>query len=191
MSNRVDREYSILIVSSSEQFNTVVRKFIPGDRFKTVEIRKSASAARRELLARTYDIVIINAPLSDGMGTDFVMDIHERKNMGIIFAVPAEIFKNVSEHLVDYGIITVSKPLKDNSMELSLRLLISVQDSLRQARRKVAKLEDKMEELRLVSRAKLLLVQKGMSEEDAHEFIIRQAMDRGLTKRAVAEEILE
>jgi len=192
MSNRTDREYAILIVSSSEQFNMVVRKSIPAGRFSTIEIRKSASAARREMLTRTYDIIIINAPLSDeGMGSDFVMDLHEKKDMGIIYAVPGDIYSKVSGYLVDYGIITVPKPVKDNSLGLSIRLQLSMQDKLRKSRRQVAKLEDKMEELRFVSRAKILLVQRGMSEDEAHEYIIRTAMNRGLSKRAVAEEIID
>ena len=191
MSNRIDREYAILIVSSSEQFNIAVKKFIPGGRFNVIETRKSVSAARRELLARTYDIIIINSPLTDGMGTEFIMDIHDKKDMGIIYVVPRDVFSKVSEYLVDYGIITIAKPLKDNSLALSLRLLLSMQETIRKSRKQVAKLEDKMEELRLVSRAKLVLVQNGMSEEEAHEHIIRTAMNRGLSKRAVAEEILQ
>ena len=125
------------------------------------------------------------------MGTDFVMDIHDKKEMGIIFVVPGAVFSKISEYLVDFGIITVSKPFKDNSLELSLRLILSLQEKVRKAEKKVNKLEEKMEELRAVSRAKLILVQKGMSEEEAHEYIIRNAMNRGLSKRAIAEEIIE
>lgn len=191
MSNILDRGYSILIVSSSEQFNMIVKKIIPGGRFNKIEIVRSASAARRELLAYSYDIVIINSPLPDGMGTDFVMDIHDKKEMGIIFVVPGAVFSKISEYLVDFGIITVSKPFKDNSLELSLRLILSLQEKVRKAEKKVNKLEEKMEELRAVSRAKLILVQRGMSEEEAHEYIIRNAMNRGLSKRAIAEEIIE
>ena len=48
-----------------------------------------------------------------------------------------------------------------------------------------------MDELKVVSRAKIMLVEKGMSESEAHEYIIREAMNRGLTKRQVAEDIVE
>ena len=47
-----------------------------------------------------------------------------------------------------------------------------------------------MEELKVVSRAKIILVGRGMSEEEAHEHIIREAMNSGLTKRQVAEDII-
>lgn len=188
---RMNNQYSVMIVSSSEQFNTVVKKLLPGGRFSSIEIRKSASSAKRELLARSFDLIIINAPLTDGLGVDFVMDISEKKNTRVLFAVPMEVFKEISSRLVDYGVITIRKPVKEMDLELSVRLLLAVQDTLRNASREVVKLEDKLQEQRLVSRAKLMLIQRGMSETEAHEYIIREAMDRGLTKKAVAEEIID
>lgn len=48
-----------------------------------------------------------------------------------------------------------------------------------------------VEEIRLMNRAKLILIKKrGMTEADAHRFIIKTAMDRCVKKRAVAEEII-
>ena len=191
MGRKIDRDYAILIVSSQEQFNTAVKKVIPGGRFNTIEVRKSESAARRELLERAYDIVIIDSPLSDGKATDFLKDIYDRNDMGIIYAVSADKYTKVSAYLVNYGIITVGKPIKDNSLELSIKLLLSMQDKIRESRRQAARLEEKMKELRIISRAKLLLVQNGMSEDEAHEHIIRTAMNTGLSKKAVAEDIIE
>ena len=191
MGRKIDRNYAILIVSSQEQFNTAVKKVIPGGRFNTIEVRKSESAARRELLERAYDIVIIDSPLSDGKATDFLKDIYDKNDMGIIYAVSADKYTKVSAYLVNYGIITVGKPIKDNSLELSIKLLLSMQDKIRESRRQAARLEEKMKELRLISRAKLLLVQNGMSEDEAHEHIIRTAMNTGLSKKAVAEDIIE
>ena len=188
---RMNNQYSVMIVSSSEQFNTVVKKTLPSGRFSSIEIRKSASSAKRELLARSFDLIIINAPLTDGLGVDFVVDISEKKNTRVLFAVPMEVFKEISSRLVDYGVITIRKPVKEMDLELSVRLLLAVQDTLRKASREVVKLEDKLQEQRLVSRAKLMLIQRGMSETEAHEYIIREAMDRGLTKKAVAEEIID
>ena len=47
------------------------------------------------------------------------------------------------------------------------------------------------EEIRLVNRAKWLLIgELNMTEQEAHRYIEKQAMDRCVTKRAVAEQIL-
>ena len=55
---------------------------------------------------------------------------------------------------------------------------------------KTATLEEKMEEIRLVNRAKWILIdQLKMTENEAHKFIERQAMDRCVTRRTIAENL--
>ena len=54
------------------------------------------------------------------------------------------------------------------------------------------KLKVKMEEIKLVNRAKMLLMQHlKMTEEEAHRHLEKEAMDRGLKKTAVAESIIK
>ena len=49
-----------------------------------------------------------------------------------------------------------------------------------------------MEEIRIVNRAKMLLMQnKEMSEQEAHRFLEKQAMDRSMKRIAVADEIIK
>lgn len=191
MKESAQNRYSVLIVSSSEQFNMAAKKVLPEKRFHTIEIRKSASQARRELLMRDYDVVLINAPLQDGMGTDFVMDIVEKSSAGVIFAVPNEIYGNVNDHLIEYGVLTMPKPVKKDELERMIRLLTALNDRLRKTQKKLRVMTEKMDELKAMSRAKLMLVEKGMTEAEAHEFILREAMNRGLTKKQVAQDIID
>ena len=51
--------------------------------------------------------------------------------------------------------------------------------------------EEKMEEIRIINRAKWLLIEQlKMTENEAHRYIEKQAMDRCVTRRTVAENIL-
>ena len=53
------------------------------------------------------------------------------------------------------------------------------------------RLEQKIQDIRTIDRAKCLLIQySGMSEEQAHRYLEKQAMDRRMTRREVAEEVL-
>ncbi len=191
MKERTDSRYSVLIVSSSEQFNITVKKVLPDRRFDVIEIRKSASSARRELLVREYDLVVVNAPLTDGMGNEFVMDVVEKHSSGVILAVPTEVYASVNDHLIEYGVMTLPKPLKLAELERMIRLSIALNDRLRKVHVKLRTLNEKMEELKIVSRAKIVLVERGMSEAEAHDYIIREAMNKGLTKKQVAEDIVD
>ena len=57
---------------------------------------------------------------------------------------------------------------------------------------KTLSVEEKMEEIRLVSRAKLLLVEKkNMTEDEAHRYIGKEAMDHGVSRKKIAEALLK
>lgn len=73
----------------------------------------------------------------------------------------------------------------------SLQLLCGTRERLRKMEQKTASIEEKMAEIRLVNRAKWLLIDReGMTEQDAHRFIEKQAMDRCVTRRTVADQII-
>ena len=49
-----------------------------------------------------------------------------------------------------------------------------------------------MQEIRIVNRAKwLLITELKMTETDAHRYIEKQAMDRCVSKKEIAEEIIK
>ena len=69
--------------------------------------------------------------------------------------------------------------------------LESTKERLRRLEKKSVSLEDKMQEIRLVNRAKWLLIsEKGMTEDDAHRYIEKLAMDKCITKHDAAQQII-
>ena len=57
--------------------------------------------------------------------------------------------------------------------------------------KKAVSLEDKMKEIRLINRAKWILIEQlKMTESDAHRYIEKQAMDRCVTRTEIAETII-
>ena len=72
-----------------------------------------------------------------------------------------------------------------------IALLCGTRERLRRMEQKTASIEEKMEEIRLVNRAKWLLIEQlRMTESEAHRYIEKQAMDRCVTKRSIAENII-
>ncbi len=192
MSGNTDRINSILIVSGSEQFLALFQKVLSRKDILTVDAAKSAASARRRLLERQYDIVVINAPLQEEFGHDLAMDITEKGNASVLMTVPSEVYDNVLDHVTDYGILVLSKPFSGSMADKAVRFLMAEQKRMLRLQKRVVTLEEKMEELRIVSKAKLLLVQKkAMTEEEAHRLIGKQAMDHGVSRRRIAEQILE
>ena len=63
-----ERVYSILVVSSAENFNNSIFDLLPASHYRPKRIVKSISEAKRVLTERSFDFIFINSPLSDGSG---------------------------------------------------------------------------------------------------------------------------
>ena len=58
--------------------------------------------------------------------------------------------------------------------------------------KKAVKAESKLDDFRIVNKAKWLLIEhEGMSEADAHKYVEKSAMDAGITKRLAAQIIID
>ena len=192
MAKDIERQKSIIIVGGSEQFNTIVKKAISGQNFTSIDIRRSAAAARQQLLERSYDIVVICAPLPDEPGHQFALDISMSYASSVLMVTPHEIMKDVSEYVTDYGVMVMAKPVEYESLRRNLKLLTAVQERLFSYEHKLRSLERRMNEEKIIGRAKCILIEKkGMTESEAHRFIGKRAMDEGLTRKLVAEDIID
>ncbi len=183
--------YSVLVVSASNKFNDSLRRLLPEDRYSPVILAADVSDARRKLLEERYDLVIVNTPLPDDFGTRLALDVCASSGTGVLLLVGAEHYPDVNARVSPYGVLVLSKPTSAQLVSQSLLLLCGTRERLRRMEQKTASIEEKMEEIRLVNRAKWLLIEQlKMTEQDAHRYIEKQAMDRCVTKRVIAEQIL-
>ncbi len=183
--------YSVLTVSANEKFNISLRALLNESKFSPVKTVSSISSARRELLSRSYDLIMINSPLPDGNGIDLAVDICSQSSSGVMMFIKNERFDDVSGVLTEYGVLTVPVPTSVSIINQSLRLLCSTRERMKKVEQKTAKLEEKMEEIRIVNRAKWALIDRyQMNEATAQRFIEKTAMDECITKRAVSERII-
>lgn len=187
-----ERTYSVLLVSASEKFNTTIMPLLPATDYWPVNAAKSVGEARRRLLEDSYDIVLINAPLPDDFGMRLAIDICGNSGAGVLLLVKNEQYNEIDSKVVAYGVMTLSKPTSLQMIAQSLRVLCATRERLRQMEAKQVTVEEKIEEIRLVNRAKWLLIEcLSMAEADAHRYIEKQAMDLRITKREVAENIIK
>ena len=184
-------ELSILIVSVSDKIFDITESLL-NDRFcPDIKYVSSISEARRTVLLQDFDIVIINAPLKDEQGIDFAVNISSDNSAGVLLLINNEYYEQALDKVLDYGILTVSKPLSRQALYESINLLVATKYRLKKVEKKNEKLTAKMAELRIVNRAKWILIENlGLSEEEAHRVIEKQAMDERQSKREVAETIM-
>ena len=185
-----ERVYSILIVSATDRFTSAFADLLPETRYYPVHTAASVSAAKRILAENTFDFVIINAPLPDDIGTRFAIDTCTSKQSAVLLLVKNEIHAGIHDKVVEYGVFTLPKPTSKPTLIHALNWMESARERLRQLEKKTLSIKEKMAEIRLVNKAKWILISElKMSEPDAHRYIEKQAMDRCITKQTIAEEI--
>ncbi|MCL2033477.1 MAG: ANTAR domain-containing protein [Oscillospiraceae bacterium] len=183
---------SVLIVSCSEKGTETLTELLNAAGFHQIAAIRSCGEARRLLLERDFDLMIINAPLRDESGESFSRQVALNGALQVILVVKSEYFDAVSAICEDDGVLTISKPVNKAVFWSALKLAGAAQSRLRRAQAENAKLKQKIEDIRIVDRAKCLLISyMNMGEKEAHRFIEKQAMDMRFTKREVAEGILK
>lgn len=157
-----------------------------------VSIADCGSGARRAIGENEYDIIIINAPLSDEFGHELAIKATTDSSAGVVIICKTELSDNVSSKVEDYGVFVVSKPLNRQLFYQALKLVTALRNRILGFQKENRKLQTKIEEIRLVDRAKCALIEHlGMTEPEAHRRIEKQAMDTRSTRREVAREILD
>ena len=142
------------------------------------------------LLETSADIVIINAPLRDEFGTQLAQNLAD-DNLAVILLVPGESYDQVCYKVEDDGVLTLGKPLSGQALQTAIRLATALRAKLQKLDKKNQALQEKMQDIRTVNRAKwLLMEQLRMTENEAHYYIEKQAMDMRLSRREVAENII-
>ena len=186
-----ERVYSVLVISAKENFNASLQSLLPESKYAPVQMVSSVSLAKRVLLERSFDFVFINTPLPDDFGTRFAIEISGNKGTVILLLVRNEVYEEVCDKVTEYGILTLPKPASKQMVAHTLNFMAGIRERLRKLENKSLSMEEKMKEIRLGNRAKWVLIDElKMSEADAHRYIEKQAMDRCVSRREIAEEII-
>ncbi len=187
-----EKSYSVLVVSAAEPFNQALTELFPAASFSPIRTVGAVSAAKRAVSERDYDFVIVNSPLPDDPGVRFAVDSVSSGGTIVLFLAKAEHYPDAYERLVGHGVFMMQKPIARSLFQTAAGWLISARERIRKTETRTLSIEEKMNEIRLVNRAKWLLISElKMTEPDAHRFVEKQAMDRSVPKRQVAEEIIQ
>ena len=193
--------YSVLVVSPAGRGADFLASVFDAPTFDPVVNASSAGEARRLLSSEQYDLIAVNSPLPDETGIDFCIDAAQGPS-GVMLFVKNDIYEIVSSQCTREGIFVIPKPNTQRNVAQSVTLLCAavrilrtllcaICERLRKYEKKTRTLREKMDSIRIVNRAKWLLIERlGMTEQDAHGYIEKEAMNRRRTSREIAEEII-
>lgn len=183
--------HSILLVSTAEKGIDAITKILRQNEYQNITTVRTSGEARRLLSVQNFDMILINTPLSDEFGIELAMQLAENTCSGVMLIVRADISEIVAGKTEDFGIITTAKPIDRTLFHHSIRLLFAMHVKFQKLENENKRLQQKLDEVKLVQRAKRMLMEcLKMSESQAHHYIERQAMDMRITKYEVANSII-
>ena len=184
-----ERVYSVLVVSADKAFNSALTALLRELAQDSIHTVSNVSTAKRVIAERGFDFVIVNAAATDDQAVSFSIDA--ARHAVVLLLVRREFYPATDEKASAHGVFTLAKPTTKDMLITALHWMSSARELLRRSEKKTLSVEEKMEEIRLVNRAKWLLISElKMTEPYAHRYIEKQAMDRCVSKREIAEQII-
>lgn len=171
-------KYRLLAVDCCDELVDAIKSRALGGCISAV-LRASASQDIPAIVAaQKPDAVVISGAASAAV------DAAERSSAAILLLTDDAA---LPRRCIRAGVMTAHP----DELAAVLPSLLATAERLRTLRDKTSSLQQRLDDSRIVARAKLLLISRlGMSEGDAHRYIEKTAMDSCLPRRDVAEGII-
>ncbi|MDE6776092.1 MAG: ANTAR domain-containing protein [Ruminococcus sp.] len=184
---------NVIVISSSSSAAESLSAFIKESFHCQVTIAETARRAREILSkSRGFELVLINSPLSDEAGIELAEYASEITAASCLVLIKSDNYEKVSPRADRGDIILVAKPF---SKQLLHQVIKAVNISIRRSYalyEETVRLERKIEDIKLIDKAKFRLMQyRNMTEDEAHSYIEQYAMKNRKKKTIAASEIID
>lgn len=152
----------------------------------------SSEAECLGVLARGGADFAVVVQREDGRGVEFALKCAAASEATVVFVPVRTLPKMLLDKLTAGGVCVLDAQADDGACEMFFGQLASIRTAYGALVRENAGLRRKVLEAQAVGRAKCLLVERRkMTEQAAHRFIEKTAMDNRLTRYAVAKDIIK
>ncbi len=182
---------SVLVVCGKVESGKEIASLMLRSGFISADLALSANEARRKLNQVDPELIVVNTPLPDESISPFVLDISERTDACILVIVKRELLSEVQYDLEKCSALILSKPLDKTTLAQTAKYAVNTKKSMSGLLMENTQLKKKMDDKRIIDRAKWFLIENlKMTEPQAHRYIQKRAMDLRLPQVDVASEII-
>ena len=179
-----------LIVSAGASSNEYISARLAELGYTRPAIIPSGAEARRRMLESDFELIVVNAPLPDEFGHELCSSAVEKTDAGVVLLAKAAAAEQAP--MSEQGVLLLSKPFSNTLFLQAIHLAAASNHRLQLLRQENARMQEKIAQVRLVSHAKCCLVEREqMSEDAAHRYIEKRAMDTRRSRAEIAQEILD
>ena len=181
--------YNILFVSGEELFISKMKSLVPTENFNAVASVTSLHEAEDLLKSSSFDIIVLK--FSTPCKIKEALEFFRQLPTALLLITDEKHYGALYEQCTSNGVALIKQGSADLFFREALQMLCAEREKVCGIEMRATTAEGKAEEMKIINRAKWLLVsQLKMTEPQAHKFIEKQAMNRCVTKRTIAENIL-
>jgi response regulator NasT len=182
----------ILLISRKGRSKDMLVQLLELDPASQIDAAYTVEDAVSRMEKSDYDLVIINSPLEGETGVELAMYTAEKYTNGILLAVQNKYADIIAQKVEPYGVLVVGKPIVKAFFNQAVKFAEVTQHRVITLKEENAHLQLALEEMKVINRAKCVLIQYlSMSEAQAHKYIEKQAMDMRQSKYYIAKQILK
>ncbi len=181
-----------LLVSKLSSAVNAVKSLLEENSCEVGAVVSDAQSALEFANDAVFDFVVINSPLEDDDGVDLAIKVSTDTICGVLLLVAADKASLIGRRVSEHGVVVVSKPINKPLFRQLMGVVRAAQKRYEGLSQENERLRSSLEETKLINRAKILLMQYlALSEERAHKYIEKQAMDMRISKLEVAKQVLK
>ena len=142
--------------------------------------------------AEPMDILILKLPLQEDPGIEQILNMAaSNSRLQTILMVRRDAYEQTAFRCRNTQIFVLSLPVQAQVLAEAVRFMLAIRRTMAERDDEVMRLRKKLSEIGYITKAKCLLIQqREMTEEEAHYYLERQAMDRCVGKKEIALEII-
>ena len=160
----------------------------PDVQLQTISGLDEAGAALERLRPT---LIVVQSDVPDAQALRRCAGLAERAEAVFLLLVRQEAYGAAWRFLQKYGVCVMTWPMEQAVLTQTLRNLLLLKKSMQTMQAQTDQLRSQLQDLKRIQKAKgLLMRQLGMTEQDAHRWIEKAAMDRCVKKREIAETII-
>ena len=169
-----------------------LRQWLADVRLSEVVTVRGAAEARRAATGDSYALILVNAPLQDETGLELTIDLARQTTAAVILLVKTELATMIHDTATEAGVLIVTKPVIPQLFEQAVRVGFACRSRLLLYKSENERLQKKYEELKIIDRAKCLLIEHmRITEDEAHRVLEKEAMNTRVSRVRVAKQVLE
>lgn len=180
-----------LLISHSEQSAVSLSQLLGSEGYTEISVCQTSQEAKKLANGEAFDLICVNAPLEKENGIELSKYFAGTTRSSVVIIVPQRNADYVNDALTEHGVLVIAKPVNKHLFHHFLQFTECFKMRMFRVIEENEKLKHMVADMKIINRAKFLLITcLNMSEDQAHRYLEKQAMDLRTSKLEVAKQVI-